>query len=43
MSPAPGTVVKPVFVYDDEQREKMRALREVRRRQPRSPRRRSHL
>ena len=33
-SPAPGTVVKPVFVYDDAQKEKLRALREVRLRLP---------
>jgi hypothetical protein len=38
MSPAPGTVVKPVYVYDDAQKEKLRALREVR-----PPRHRFHL
>ena len=27
--PAPGTVVKPVHVYDEEQKEKLEALREV--------------
>jgi hypothetical protein len=29
-SPAPGTVVKPVYEYDDEQKEKIQGLREVR-------------
>lgn len=28
--PAPGTKVKPVFIYDDEQRAKLNALKEVR-------------
>ena len=28
-SPAPGTEVKPVYVYDDSQKEKLDALREV--------------
>lgn len=28
-SPAPGTEVKPVYVYDDAQKEKLDALREV--------------
>jgi hypothetical protein len=27
--PAPGTVVKPVYVYDEGQKEKLEALREV--------------
>jgi hypothetical protein len=27
--PAPGTVVKPVYEYDEGQKEKMQALREV--------------
>lgn len=27
--PAPGTVVKPIHVYDEEQKEKLEALREV--------------
>jgi hypothetical protein len=27
--PAPGTVVKPVHVYDEEQKEKLEALRDV--------------
>ena len=29
MSPAPGTEVKPAYVYDDAQKEKLHALREV--------------
>lgn len=28
-SPAPGTEVKPVYAYDDTQKEKLHALREV--------------
>jgi len=27
--PAPGTIVKPAYEYDEEQKEKLRALREV--------------
>lgn len=27
--PAPGTIVKPVHEYDEEQKEKLQALREV--------------
>ena len=29
MRPAPGTIVKPVYVYDEGQKEKLQALREV--------------
>lgn len=29
LSPAPGTVLKPMYEYDDEQREKLQVLREV--------------
>lgn len=29
-SPAPGTVIHPVHIYDDEQKGKMKALSEVR-------------
>jgi len=28
-SPAQGTIVKPMYVYDDGQKEKLQALREV--------------
>ena len=29
LSPAPGTVIKPTYEYDDEQKEKLQTLREV--------------
>ena len=29
LSPAPGTVVKPIYEYDEEQKEKLQSLREV--------------
>ena len=29
LTPAPGTVIKPIYEYDDQQEEKLQALREV--------------
>jgi hypothetical protein len=29
LSPASGTVIKPIYEYDDQQKEKLQALREV--------------
>ena len=29
LSPAPGTVIKPTYEYDEEQKEKLQTLREV--------------